>query len=73
MVQNGAGKCKRKALSGIEVKTIIEDDTECQKVSSYVLYNFKFSFALKFSCHPLFVRKSDNLICFPIILGMRFF
>ncbi|XP_052734226.1 phosphatidylinositol/phosphatidylcholine transfer protein SFH3 [Vigna angularis] len=51
MVQNGAGKCKRKTLSGIEVKTIIEDDTECQKVIGYLLYNFKLSFALKLSCH----------------------
>ncbi|ESW03799.1 hypothetical protein PHAVU_011G042900 [Phaseolus vulgaris] len=32
MVQNGEGKCKRKTLSGIEVKTIIEEDTACQKV-----------------------------------------
>lgn len=46
MVQNGEGKCKRKTLSGIEVKTIIEDDTTCQKVVSYLLQNFKFSFAL---------------------------
>ncbi|XP_047161559.1 phosphatidylinositol/phosphatidylcholine transfer protein SFH3-like [Vigna umbellata] len=53
MVQNGAGKCKRKTLSGIEVKTIIEDDTECQKVISYLPYNFKLSFALKLSCHSM--------------------
>ncbi|XP_027910298.1 phosphatidylinositol/phosphatidylcholine transfer protein SFH3-like isoform X2 [Vigna unguiculata] len=31
MVQNGGGKCKRKSLSRIEVKTIIEDDAACQK------------------------------------------
>uniref|UniRef100_A0A0R0H268 CRAL-TRIO domain-containing protein n=1 Tax=Glycine max TaxID=3847 RepID=A0A0R0H268_SOYBN len=31
MVQNGEGKCKRKTLSGIEEKTIIQDETACQK------------------------------------------
>lgn len=61
MVQNGEGKCKRKTLSGIEVKTIIEEDTACQKVVSCLLHNFKFSFALKLSCHHLFARKSDDL------------
>ncbi|XP_022633832.1 phosphatidylinositol/phosphatidylcholine transfer protein SFH3-like [Vigna radiata var. radiata] len=46
MVQNGAGKCKRKALSGIEVKTIIEDDTECQKECD----SFKESAAVEDPC-----------------------
>ncbi|TKY67580.1 Phosphatidylinositol/phosphatidylcholine transfer protein SFH3 [Spatholobus suberectus] len=32
MVQNGEGKCRRKTLSGIEEKTIIEDETAHQKV-----------------------------------------
>ncbi|XP_057456442.1 phosphatidylinositol/phosphatidylcholine transfer protein SFH3-like [Lotus japonicus] len=31
MVQNGQGKCKRKTLSGIEEKTMIEDDTTYEK------------------------------------------
>ncbi|KAG4988367.1 hypothetical protein JHK82_030710 [Glycine max] len=31
MVQNGEGKCKRKTLSGIEEKTIIQDEIACQK------------------------------------------
>ncbi|TKY75415.1 Phosphatidylinositol/phosphatidylcholine transfer protein SFH3 [Spatholobus suberectus] len=34
MVQNGEGKCKRKTLSGIEEKTIIEDDTAHQNVGN---------------------------------------
>ncbi|KAG2397918.1 Phosphatidylinositol/phosphatidylcholine transfer protein3 [Vigna angularis] len=46
MVQNGAGKCKRKTLSGIEVKTIIEDDTECQKECD----SFKESAAMEDPC-----------------------
>jgi len=34
MVQNGEAKCRRKTLSDVEEKTIIEDEAVCQKVGS---------------------------------------
>lgn len=42
MVQNGEGKCRRKTLSGIDEKTIIEDETTYQRVISLLVYNLKY-------------------------------
>ena len=38
MVQNGEGKCTGRALSGIEEKTISEDEKACSKVLIPWLY-----------------------------------
>ncbi|XP_027355400.1 phosphatidylinositol/phosphatidylcholine transfer protein SFH3-like [Abrus precatorius] len=36
MVQNGQAKCRRKTVSGVEEKTIIEDESAYQKVACHV-------------------------------------
>lgn len=42
MVHNGEGKCRMKTFSGVEEKTIVQDETVYQKVVSFLLfYNFK--------------------------------
>ncbi|XP_061352457.1 phosphatidylinositol/phosphatidylcholine transfer protein SFH3-like [Gastrolobium bilobum] len=62
MVQNGEAKCSRKTLSGIEEKTIIEDEAAYQQVVSYLLlYNF--------NCKVLFRNFLPELTCY---LGLQF-
>ncbi|KAL2983458.1 hypothetical protein AAZX31_12G039100 [Glycine max] len=76
MVQNGEGKCKRKTLSGIEEKTIIQDETACQKVTFVPVIDKQVNaswekavqnnqFAVSKDCFPCDASKTLNGLRIP--------
>ncbi|RHN61321.1 putative cellular retinaldehyde binding/alpha-tocopherol transport, CRAL/TRIO [Medicago truncatula] len=68
MVQNGEAKCRRKTLSEVEEKTIVEDEGVCQKGCD----SFNKEYVLEEACHAIAeVAKQCNAYQFDTLVSMN--
>ena len=68
MVQNGEAKSRRKSLSGIEEKSIIEDETACQMECD----SFNKEHVIEEACHAIAqVAKQCNAYHFDTLVSMN--